>query len=94
MSTLFDRLSVHAYTAAVIQATSLLRVPNCIMAGDIRHDFESSFNTISHMAPASRVAKRALPMLIRLKHRVDHDSDGSSDQQWVAMRPAGGSQET
>ncbi|ORY28183.1 fungal-specific transcription factor domain-domain-containing protein [Naematelia encephala] len=68
----------HAYTAAVIQATALLRFPTGMMADDIRNDFETSFRIVSEMAPRSRVASRALPMLLRLKNRLD-SAQGQND---------------
>lgn len=42
-----------------------------MLATDIRNDFEVSFSTISDMAPNSRVARRALPTLQKLKEKLN-----------------------
>lgn len=62
--------AVHAYTAAVIQYMVLRRVPTCMIADDVRADFQASYETIEQMAPNSAVARRALPMLNRLRDRL------------------------
>lgn len=62
--------TVHAYTAAVIQYMVLRRVPTCMIADDVRADFQASYETIAQMAPNSAVARRALPMLNRLRERL------------------------
>ena len=67
--------AVHCYTAAIIQATVCLRLPGIIMADDIREDFETSFDVISQMSKHSKVAQRALPMLLRIKTRLSSDQD-------------------
>ncbi len=71
-------LSVHACTAAVIQATALIRAPTCMMYHDIRNDFDLSFRVISDLAPDSQVAKRALPILEYLRDLLQ-TRPGSSD---------------
>jgi len=40
------------------------------MAGDIRDDFERSFNAISDMASYSELSRRALPVLQSLRDRI------------------------
>jgi len=60
----------NTYTAAIVQASALLKYPTSIMAEEIKADFDESFRVISEMEPKSRVASRALPMLRRLKARL------------------------
>ncbi|BEJ00626.1 hypothetical protein CcaverHIS631_0504830 [Cutaneotrichosporon cavernicola] len=60
----------HAYTAAVIQHTVLRRVPESMMADDVRADFQASHDIIEQMAEHSGVARRALPMLEQLYSRI------------------------
>lgn len=50
-----------------------------MMANDVRVDFALSFQTVSSMAPASRLARRALPMLSKLRQRLNHDMSGQAD---------------
>ncbi|RXK39802.1 hypothetical protein M231_02995 [Tremella mesenterica] len=70
----------HAYTSAIVQAAVLLRLPNSIMADEIRTDFDQTCGIIEEMGPNSRLARRALPMLMRLRERlgyVEGDNGGS-----------------
>lgn len=67
-------IQVHAYTAAVIQYTVLRRVPTCMVADDVRSDFQSSYDIIAKLAPNSPSGHRALPMLTRLHERLAHPS--------------------
>ena len=62
---------VHAYTAAIIQAAVLLRLPHSMMSDDIRRDFDESFRVIEGMSEKSGMAKRAMPMLRKLKDRIE-----------------------
>jgi hypothetical protein len=81
---------VHAYTAAVIQSTVLLRVPQCMMADEVRADFEKSYETIASMTGRSAVARRAMPLLTRLRDKVhaaplSPSGTGVSDDMFINM---------
>ncbi|RSH89110.1 hypothetical protein EHS25_002776 [Saitozyma podzolica] len=83
-------LLVHAYTAAVIQSTVLLRVPQCMMADEVRADFEKSYETIAGMTGRSAVARRAMPLLTRLRDKVhaaplSPSGTGVSDDMFINM---------
>jgi hypothetical protein len=54
----------------VIQYTVLRRVPESMMADDVRADFQASHDIIEQMAEHSGVARRALPMLEQLYRRI------------------------
>ncbi|KAL7418264.1 hypothetical protein Q5752_006720 [Cryptotrichosporon argae] len=79
----------HVYTAAIIQATILLRVPGCMMADEVRADFFQSFDIVAQMASASAVARRALPMLTRLKGKMHAGKSPVTsvmpDEQWLNL---------
>jgi hypothetical protein len=62
--------SVHTFTSAVIQSSVILRAPNCMLANDIRSDFELAYAIFVEVAPCSAVAKRALPILARLRSSI------------------------
>jgi hypothetical protein len=81
---------VHAYTAAIIQSTVLLRVPQCMMADEVRADFEKSYETIASMAGRSAVARRAMPLLTRLRDKIhaaplSPNGTGVSDDLFINM---------
>ncbi|KAL1407402.1 hypothetical protein Q8F55_006834 [Vanrija albida] len=65
----------HAFTAAIIQYTVLRRVPQSMMADEVRADFDASFDIIKQMSEHSGTARRALPVLARLHDRLK-DSAG------------------
>lgn len=48
----------------------MLRQPSCIMANDIREDFDASFSVLNKVAKMSSVASRSLPILLRIRDRV------------------------
>jgi hypothetical protein len=83
---------VHVYTAAIIQAAVILRLPNIMMADEIREDFASSFEIISRMSQGSALAQRALPVLLRIKKRLDvnvaswQESTDDTAQSWAEQR--------
>lgn len=54
----------------MIQYTVLRRVPDSMMADDVRADFQASHDIIEQMAEHSGVARRALPMLEQLYRRI------------------------
>ena len=71
--------SVHAFTAAVIQASVLLRAPTSMLAADVRHDFDLAYAIFCEVAPGSVVARRALPILTRLRQAVSPEQPQSLD---------------
>lgn len=78
---------VHAYTAAVTQYTVLRRVPQSMMADDVRADFLASHNIIEQMSQHSGMARRALPMLNRLREKIR----SSATAKGTGLTPADGS---
>lgn len=82
-------LAVHAFTAATIQAMILLRKPDCILAAEVKNDFASSCQVIEAMGPASPVARRAIPVLRRLRERIEVPApaygQGTSTASWEAF---------
>lgn len=69
----------------MIQYTVLRRVPDSMMADDVRADFQASHDIIEQMAQHSGVARRALPMLEQLYERINH---GASGAETTATAPA------
>ena len=72
--------AVHTFTAAVIQATILLRQATCVMAADIQEDFDASFSVMSRTMETSTVAKRSASILLRLRDRIEDRQREPNDQ--------------
>lgn len=64
----------HTFTAAIIQASVLLRAPKCMLADDVRTDFDMAYSIFVEVAPQSPVARRALPILSRLRQAITLES--------------------
>lgn len=57
----------------------LRRVPQSMMADDVRADFYASVDIIEQMSNRSGLARRALPMLSRLRHRIRQSTAATTE---------------
>ncbi|GAA5838680.1 hypothetical protein JCM11251_003261 [Rhodosporidiobolus azoricus] len=60
----------HTFTSAVIQSSVLLRAPNCMLADDIRNDFNQAFSVFAEVAPFSDLGRRGYAILHKLRSSI------------------------